>query len=306
MSSHTAKKTAAPQADFAELRSLIAHLPKLNPQCTARADDWAASRQLPQAQRHMARFLSAAQSAYPAKYARPRLLLFAGNHAGASEAERAEAGRQVAQLLEPQNPLLALCQNLNCDVRLYEMDLSTSVRDFQTGPAMGEQKTAEAIAYGMMAVEMGVDCLSVSAFGGGTRRAATALQYLDLGLPGDLTATERGALDKISSDEIDPLALLSFCGGRELAALCGAVIAARMGQIPVLLDGFAAIASAALLRHLHPGLIDHCFALLSPDNSAREIYQDMFPLTAITDQDAPGFAPALQFLLLQALVSLQK
>ncbi len=47
-------------------------------------------------------------------------------------------------------------------------------------------------------------------------------------------------------------------GGRELAAIAGAVIAARMGRVPVLLDGYATTAAAAILHRLEPALLDHC------------------------------------------------
>lgn len=47
-------------------------------------------------------------------------------------------------------------------------------------------------------------------------------------------------------------------GGRELAAITGAIIAARMGRVPVLLDGYATTAAAAILHRIDPQLIDHC------------------------------------------------
>jgi hypothetical protein len=49
-------------------------------------------------------------------------------------------------------------------------------------------------------------------------------------------------------------------GGRELAAIAGAVLAARRHQIPVLLDGFVATASIVPLTRLDTGILDHCRA----------------------------------------------
>jgi len=46
-------------------------------------------------------------------------------------------------------------------------------------------------------------------------------------------------------------------GGRELAAILGAVLAARMQHIPVLLDGFVCTAAAAPLALLRPGGLEH-------------------------------------------------
>jgi nicotinate-nucleotide--dimethylbenzimidazole phosphoribosyltransferase len=56
----------------------------------------------------------------------------------------------------------------------------------------------------------------------------------------------------------DPLALLAAVGGEELAAIAGAVLAARMGRIPVLLDGYACTAAAAVLHAVDRRALDHC------------------------------------------------
>ncbi|RWX57886.1 nicotinate-nucleotide--dimethylbenzimidazole phosphoribosyltransferase, partial [Mesorhizobium sp. M2A.F.Ca.ET.039.01.1.1] len=64
----------------------------------------------------------------------------------------------------------------------------------------------------------------------------------------------------------DPLEALRRVGGREFAAICGAILAARMEKIPVLLDGFVATAAAAVLQAASPGTLDHCLlAGLSPE-----------------------------------------
>jgi nicotinate-nucleotide--dimethylbenzimidazole phosphoribosyltransferase len=49
-------------------------------------------------------------------------------------------------------------------------------------------------------------------------------------------------------------------GGRELAAIAGAILAARRHQIPVLLDGFVATAAVVPLTRLDPGIVEHCRA----------------------------------------------
>ena len=56
----------------------------------------------------------------------------------------------------------------------------------------------------------------------------------------------------------DPLALLAAVGGEEFAAIAGAVMAARMGRIPVLLDGYACTAAAAVLYAADRHALDHC------------------------------------------------
>ncbi|TIV79467.1 MAG: nicotinate-nucleotide--dimethylbenzimidazole phosphoribosyltransferase, partial [Mesorhizobium sp.] len=64
----------------------------------------------------------------------------------------------------------------------------------------------------------------------------------------------------------DPLEALRRVGGREFAAIAGAILAARMQKIPVLLDGYAATATAAVLQAVSPAALDHCLlASLSPE-----------------------------------------
>jgi nicotinate-nucleotide--dimethylbenzimidazole phosphoribosyltransferase len=56
----------------------------------------------------------------------------------------------------------------------------------------------------------------------------------------------------------NPFELLRRLGGNELAAIAGAVLAARMGRVPVVLDGFTATAAAAVLYATDPRALDHC------------------------------------------------
>jgi nicotinate-nucleotide--dimethylbenzimidazole phosphoribosyltransferase len=58
----------------------------------------------------------------------------------------------------------------------------------------------------------------------------------------------------------DPLEVLRCLGGRELAAMAGAIARARVERVPVVLDGFICTASAAVLEQAVPGALDHCLA----------------------------------------------
>ena len=57
-------------------------------------------------------------------------------------------------------------------------------------------------------------------------------------------------------DRVDQI--LSAYAGREMAAIVGSVIAARVIGIPVLLDGFISTASAATLILFKKNILDHC------------------------------------------------
>ena len=142
---------------------------------------------------------------------------------------------------------------------------------------MSEARAANAMAYGMMAAEPGIDVLCLGEMGiANTTAAATLCAALfggtrrRLGRARAPACTARRSRNKIEViDEAlahhreaiaarDPLTLLAAVGGEELAAIAGAIIAARMGHIPVLLDGYACTAAAAVLFAADRRALDHC------------------------------------------------
>ena len=79
----------------------------------------------------------------------------------------------------------------------------------------------------------------------------------------------RGILD-------DPLAVAAALGGRELAAIAGAVLAARQRRIPVLLDGFVATSAVLPLARLDAGALDHCRAgHVSAESGHRDLLREL-------------------------------
>jgi nicotinate-nucleotide--dimethylbenzimidazole phosphoribosyltransferase len=57
-----------------------------------------------------------------------------------------------------------------------------------------------------------------------------------------------------------PMETLRRVGGREIAAIAGAVLRARQLRIPVILDGFISCAAIAPLAAMTPDIVDHCIA----------------------------------------------
>src|SRR5260370_4368978 len=68
-----------------------------------------------------------------------------------------------------------LCRVIDADLRVYEMSLDTPTGDIVDGPAMTEEECARAIAYGMMAVEPGIDALAIGEMGIANTTVAAAL-----------------------------------------------------------------------------------------------------------------------------------
>ena len=80
----------------------------------------------------------------------------------------------------------------------------------------------------------------------------------DEGLKRKASAVDRGvALHKGAQS---PLETLQCLGGRELAAIVGAIARARVEGIPVILDGFICTAAASVLEKTASGALDHCVA----------------------------------------------
>jgi nicotinate-nucleotide--dimethylbenzimidazole phosphoribosyltransferase len=167
-----------------------------------------------------------------------------------------------------------LCQTVDADLRVYELDLDNPTQDFTQAPAMSQQDCARAMAYGMMAVEPGLDVLCLGEMGiGNTTSAAALCCALFGGAAGDWVGPGTGVsgsaltikrelvaegVARHTPGARDALDILAALGGLELAAICGAVIAARLARTPVLLDGFACTAAASVLFAIDRHALDHC------------------------------------------------
>jgi nicotinate-nucleotide--dimethylbenzimidazole phosphoribosyltransferase len=223
-------------------------------------------------------WLSTWQAKHPPAINHPRTAVFAGNHGiaarGVSAYPAAVTAQMVANFIEGGAAVNQLCAEVDGDLRVYEMALDKPTEDFTQGPAMTEEATARAIAYGMMAVEPGVDLLALGEMGIGNSTVAAALclglfggEAEDWVGPG--TGVDAGGLArKIAvvtegvarnkQEMTDPFEVLRTVGGNELAAIVGAILAARLARVPVVLDGFACTAAAAVLFAADRRALDHC------------------------------------------------
>lgn len=225
----------------------------------------------------LAAWMAAWQDRHPPRLRRPRVAVFAGNHGVAARgvsAYPAEVTRQmVANFVSGGAAVNQICRSVDADLRVYELSLEAPTADFVAGPAMDDAECARAMAYGMMAVEQGIDLIALGEMGIANTTAASALCLAmfggdaadwtgpGTGVAGDRLARKREAVAAgaaLHAGSGDGLELLRRLGGFEFAAIAGAVVAARFARVPVLLDGFAATAAAAVLLRVDPGLLDHC------------------------------------------------
>jgi nicotinate-nucleotide--dimethylbenzimidazole phosphoribosyltransferase len=227
----------------------------------------------------LAQFLATWQGKHPPSLAHPRTALFAAGHGVAARLgiEAGATARRVQRCIEGDAPVNEACRSVDGDLRLYEMALDQPTADLAAGPAMEEEDCARAMAYGMMAVEPGVDLLVLGVMADGSDVAASALAALLFGgaaedwAEGDAAAAVAAALAWHRAAPGDAFEMLRRVGGLDLAALAGAVMAARLARVPVVLDGFAASAAAATIFAADPRGLDHCLIVDASAAPARRL-----------------------------------
>ncbi|MBV8168212.1 MAG: nicotinate-nucleotide--dimethylbenzimidazole phosphoribosyltransferase [Alphaproteobacteria bacterium] len=273
---------ASTMASLDEIRALMRELP--GPDLEARTACIAREATLTKPAASLGRleglteWLATWQGRHPPKLDHPRTAVFAGNHGiaarGVSAYPPAVTQQMVENFVNGGAAVNQLCQTVDADLRVYELDLDNPTKDFTAEPAMSEQDCARAMAYGMMAVEPGLDVLCLGEMGIGNTTSAAALccalfggeaaEWVGpgTGVSGTVLARKREivgiGVTRHKSDAKDPLDMLRRLGGLELAAIAGAVIAARLARAPVLLDGFACTAAAAVLYAIDRHALDHC------------------------------------------------
>lgn len=209
---------------------------------------------------------------------RPQVIVFAGNHGvtarGVSAFPAEVTVQMVANFEHGGAAINQLAKTNGAKMDIIALDLDTPTGDFTTGPAMDEAAVLNAISTGWNAVDPTADLLVVGEMGIGNTTSAAAICNALFG--GDAAAwTGRGtgvddaglALKTqvvedglVANPDRNPLEVLRCLGGRELAAMAGAIAAARAQSIPVILDGFICSAAAATLAAAQPGALDHVVA----------------------------------------------
>jgi nicotinate-nucleotide--dimethylbenzimidazole phosphoribosyltransferase len=271
-----------PATDLDEIRALLKALPGPDEEARREARNREAMLTKPPGAlgrlEALSAWLAAWQGRYPPKLDRPRVCVFAGNHGiarrGVSAYPVEVTAQMVANFIAGGAAVNQLCQAADAELRVYEMALEEPTADFTEAPAMSEAECSRAMAYGMMAVEPGLDllCLGEMGIGNTTSAAALCLALFDgaaadwvgpgTGVEGEPLRTKRAVVaegvERHRAAMHDPFEALRCLGGRELAAICGAVMAARLARTPVLLDGFASTTAAAVLFAAEASALDHC------------------------------------------------
>jgi nicotinate-nucleotide--dimethylbenzimidazole phosphoribosyltransferase len=249
------------------------------------------------------------------------ILVFAGNHGvtrqGVSAYPAAVTAQMVANFSAGGAAINQLARAVDATLRVIPLALDQPTHDFTAAPAMDEAAFLAAVATGYDAVapdadlvclgEMGIGNTTAAAAvaaalfgGGGGRWAGRGTGVDDAGLVRKRAVIDAG-LARHAALLNDPLAVAAALGGRELAALLGAALAARRQRIPVLLDGFVSTAAVAPLARLRADALDHAQAAhVSAETAHRALLAEL-RLTPLLDLgmrlgEASGAAAAVAVL----------
>src|SRR5271165_1319017 len=210
----------------------------------------------------------------------PLVAVFAANHGvvaqGVSPFPQSVTEAMVANFTAGGAAINQICKSFDLSLKVYELALERPTGDITQEPAMDERNCAGTIAFGMEALASEPDLLVLGEMGIGNTTAAAAICHaLYRGAPEDWVGRGTGVDDaglKRKAEAvraavahhkaflIDPLEVLARLGGREIAAMAGAILAARLRRTPVLLDGFVVSSAAAVLHALDASALDHCLA----------------------------------------------
>lgn len=228
---------------------------------------------------NLSEWLCAWQAQHPPKSERVVVAVFAGNHGVVAQGVAAYPQEVTMQMVANfQNDGAAvnqICKSFDLGLKVFELALEKPTRDITRDAALDEAECAATMAYGMEATEA-CDILCIGEMGIGNTTIAAAICHGLFGgeaqdWVGPGTGVDAEGL-KRKADAVrraaalhaahlgDPLEVLRRLGGRELAAMAGAVLAARLQRIPVILDGYVATAAAAVLYAMRPDALDHCVA----------------------------------------------
>lgn len=205
---------------------------------------------------------------------RPLVALFAGSHPEAVQCSSQAVADEVSNISAGGAAINSICAANDLGLKIFDLALQIPVGDITKDAALEERDCAATIAFGMEAIAGGADLLCLGAVEiNNSISAGCVIAALQGGSPQDSIFIEPQETADIEPSKLariesalavhdnhgdDPLEVLRLFGGREMAALCGAILAARVQHIPVILDGYTALVSAAILKALSNDAIDHC------------------------------------------------
>ena len=266
------------------------------------------------------------QGHVPPRLERVDIVIFAGSHGvtrrGVSAYPAEVTAQMVANFASGGAAINQLARTAGAQLRVIPLALDQPTADFTERPALSEQEFLAAVTTGYEAVasqcdlvclgEMGIGNTTAAAAiaaalfgGGGARWAGRGTGVDEEGLARKRAVIDRG-LERHAALLDDPLAIAAALGGRELAAIFGATLAARRRRIPVLLDGFVCTAAVAPLAKLRSDTLAHVQAgHVSAEAGHRMLLEELslVPLVNLDMRLGEASGAAVALLLLRAALA---
>lgn len=250
-----------------------------------------------------AMWLARWQHRHPPRIEKPTLAIFAGSHGlvneGVSLASDERTRGNVEALRMGTAPLSAIATQAGAEIRVMELAIDVPTANIAIAPAMTEKECAATIAYGFEALAGEPDLLALGVIGAGIGTAAAAVACAMYGgsadywvrpgpgtpegLTGKRAELVNEALKLHRRHVSDPLDALARLGGRELAACVGAIIAARLQGVPLVLDGFATTIAAGVVHAINPKALSHVIAAHATRRPAHEAALERIGLRPLLD-----------------------
>ncbi len=230
---------------------------------------------------------------------RPLIAVFAGSHGFAQDvmahnpADAAKA--RIAGLTKGRAAIRGIAGTFGAAFKVYEMGIEYPSDDMTKQPSLSERDCAAAIAFGMEVVAEGADLIVLGNAGFGSATCAAAIAHGLFGGSARYWAGGRGDMAKARIAAVkaaveqhrallsNPLDVLRCFGGRDIAGMVGAIMAARHQSIPIILDGYIACAAAAVLHEIAPDSIAHCYAGHQSSEPAHGALLDRLGLKPLLD-----------------------
>jgi nicotinate-nucleotide--dimethylbenzimidazole phosphoribosyltransferase len=243
------------------------------------------------------------QGRHPPRLDRIETLVFAGNHGvvaqGVSAFPADVTAQMVANFAAGGAAINQLAVAAGARLQVVPLGLDWPTADFTVAPAMDEAAFLRAVTAGYDSVEADVDLVCLGEMGIGNTTAAAAMAAAlfggggtrwagrGTGIDDDGLARKRHAIDvalkRHAGRLADPLHVAAALGGRELAAILGAALAARRQRIPVVIDGFVCTAAVAPLARLRSDGLDHALAAHVSAEAAHRALLDELGLKPLVD-----------------------
>jgi nicotinate-nucleotide--dimethylbenzimidazole phosphoribosyltransferase len=314
---------------FDDVRALLASMPALDDHALTAAREREAQLTKPAGSlgrlEEIAEFIAAWQGGKP-HVDNPLVAVFAGNHGvtarGVSPFPPSVTEAMVANFQGGGAAINQICKTFDISLKVYELALSQPTGDITVEPALDERSCAATMAFGMEALAGKPDLLALGEMGIGNTTVAAAIYCAlfggeaedwvgrgtgvdDAGLQRKADAV-RAALAHHAGNLDDPLEVLRRLGGREIAAMAGAILGARHQRVPVILDGFVVCSAAAVLHAIDPAALDHCLAgHVSAENAHARALREMnkAPLLSLGMRLGEGSGAALAVGVVKAAVA---